>query len=327
MRKGTQNNEGLRMEKNNRILITGAMGMVGSGLVRALKSRGFRHLLTPTRNELDLGDYLATDTYFREHRPEYVFMAAARVGGIAANQADPVGFLNDNLQIQINTFAACRKYQTLKNLFLGSSCIYPRECPQPMREEYLMRGPLEPTNEAYALAKITGLKLAQYYYDEYGMLTVLPMPCNIYGTNDHFDLERSHVLSALIRRFVDAQDEQKPFVTLWGTGSARREFIHVEDVVEALLFLMANYKSTEIINVGTGTDVSIRELAAMIAREVGYMGEVRWDHSKPDGMPRKCLDTSKLTALGFQPAIFLEDGVRRTIVEYRQLKCEGITRK
>jgi GDP-L-fucose synthase len=250
-------------------------------------------------------------------------MIAAKVGGIAANKADPVGFLSENLRMQLNLFQACHKFGIRKNLFLGSSCVYPRDCPQPMKEEYLLTGPFEPTNEGYALAKIAGLKLGNYYHEQYGMLTISPMPCNIYGTNDHFDLERSHVLSALVRRFVDAKDESNAFVTLWGTGSARREFIHVQDVAQALLFLIDNYDSTEIINVGTGTDVSVRDLAKLIAEQVGYSGGIRWDQTKPDGMPRKCLDVSKLTRLGFQAQIGLEEGIQRTIAEYRQLKKDG----
>jgi GDP-L-fucose synthase len=311
------------MQKDKRILITGASGMVGAALVQVLKNQSFSNLLTPTHRELDLRNGTHVEDYFAQHRPEYVFMVAAKVGGIAANKADPVGFLSDNLRMQSNLFEACYKFGARKNLFLGSSCIYPRECPQPMREEYLMTGPLEPTNEGYALAKIAGLKLASYYYRQYGMLTISPMPCNIYGTNDHFDLERSHVLSALVRRFVDAQAGTTPFVTLWGTGSARREFIHVQDVAAAMAFLMDSYDSTDIINVGTGTDISIRDLAMLIAEQVGYTGMLHWDENKPDGMPRKCLDTSRLSKLGFQARIGLNEGIQRTIAEYRQLKSEG----
>jgi GDP-L-fucose synthase len=225
--------------------------------------------------------------------------------------------------MEIGLFEACHKYTTRKNLFLGSSCIYPRESPQPMKEEYLLAGPLEPTNEGYALAKIVGLKLAQYYHQQYGMLTICPMPCNIYGTGDHFDLQRSHVLSALVRRFVDAQDLGASPVTLWGTGSARREFIHVEDVARAMLFLMDHHDSPEIINVGAGSDVSIRELAGLVAEQVGFAGEIAWDSTKPDGMPRKCLDVSRMAAMGFQISVNLQEGIGRTIAEYRQLKAEG----
>lgn len=305
------------------VLVTGSSGMVGSAVLRLLQRRSFKQILIPSRRELDLCDWHQVDAYFARYRPDYVFMIAAKVGGIAANRADPVGFLSENVRMEINLFEACYKYHTRKNLFLGSSCVYPRECPQPMKEEYLLTGLLEPTNEGYALAKIMGLKLAKYYHQQYGMLTVCPMPCNIYGTNDHFDLQRSHVLSALVRRFVDAQGQDASTVTLWGTGAARREFIHVDDAAEALLFLMDNYDSSDLLNVGTGSDISIHDLASLIAKEVGYGGDIRWDSSKPDGMPRKCLDISKLTTMGFQPRISLEEGIRRTIAEYRQLKLEG----
>jgi GDP-L-fucose synthase len=308
------------LSKQSKVLITGSSGMVGSAIRRHI-SNGI--LLNPSRNDLNLCDRQQVDAYFDKHRPEYVFMIGAKVGGIIANKADPVGFLSENARMQLNLFEACHKYGTKKNLFLGSSCIYPRDCPQPMKEEYLLTGTLEPTNEGYAIAKIMGLKLAKYYYEQYGMLTVCPMPCNIYGTNDHFDLERSHVLSALVRRFVDATDEGKPSVTLWGSGIAQREFIHVDDVAKALLFLMENCNSPDIINLGTGTDISIRELATLIAQEVNYQGEICWDTAKPDGMLRKCLDISRLTAMGFQASISLQEGISHTISEYRQLKKSG----
>ena len=310
-------------EKSNRVLITGASGMVGSAVEKLLRQTNEASLLIPKRHELDLCDREQVNQYFEEHHPEYVLMIGAKVGGIIANKADPVGFLSENTRMQLNLFEASHKYGVTKNLFLGSSCIYPRECPQPMKEEYLLTGTLEPTNEGYALAKIMGLKLAKYYHEQYGMLTVCPMPCNIYGTNDHFDLERSHVLSALVRRFVDAKDESKPSVTLWGTGVARREFIHVNDVAESLIFLMEKWNSPDIVNVGTGVDISIRELAILIADQVGYRGEICWDTSKPDGMLRKCLDTSQLNNIGFKPNISLQEGVALTISEYRQLKLEG----
>ena len=308
------------LNTHSKVLVTGSSGMVGSAIKRYISNV---ILLNPTINELDLCDRQQVDAYFEKHRPEYVFMIGAKVGGIIANKSDPVGFLSENARMQLNLFEACHKYGTKKNLFLGSSCIYPRDCPQPMKEEYLLTGALEPTNEGYAIAKIMGLKLAKYYYEQYGMLTVCPMPCNIYGTNDHFDLERSHVLSALVRRFVDATDEGKPSVTLWGSGIAQREFIHVDDVAQALLFLMENCNSPDIINLGTGKDVSIRDLATLIAKEVNYQGEIFWDTTKPDGMLRKCLDISRLTAMGFQASISLQEGISRTIAEYRQLKKSG----
>jgi GDP-L-fucose synthase len=311
------------MEKDGLILVTGATGMVGAAVAGALRDRCYQRVLTPARAELDLRDAAGVDTYFARHRPEYVLMIAAKVGGIAANRADPVGFLDENVRIELNLFEACRRFQTRKNLFLGSSCIYPRDCPQPMREEYLLSGPLEPTNEGYALAKIVGLKLAQYYREQFGLVTVCPMPCNIYGTGDHFDLQRSHVLSALVKRFVDAHDEGLPSVTLWGTGRARREFIHVSDVAAGLLFLMERHDDPGIVNLGTGGDVSIRRLASTIAEQVGYRGEILWDSSKPEGMPRKCLDIDRLNRMGFRAQVGLDNGIRRTIAEYRQLKLQA----
>jgi len=310
------------LKEKSKVLVTGSSGMVGSSLSKALAQYGHLTLLTPSRKQLNLLDSNAVDDYFKEFRPDYVFMLAAKVGGIMANKTDQVGFLRDNAQIALNLFDACWKHQTKKNLFLGSSCIYPRECIQPMKEEYLMTGSLEPTNEGYAISKIMGLKLAKYYYEQYGMVTICPMPCNIYGTNDHFDLDKSHVLSSLIRRFVDAKDEDKECVSLWGTGAARREFIHVDDVVRALIFLMVNYNSPEIVNLGSGKDISIMELANLIADKVGYTGAIHWDTSKPDGMPRKCLDISKMMDMGFQSQIDLRSGIESLISEYRQLKSE-----
>ena len=312
------------LEKHSVVFITGATGMVGSALATLLEGSSFDNVLKPNRKELDLRNQSQVDFYFDEHHPDYVFMIGAKVGGIAANQADPVGFLSDNAHMQLNLFEACYKYGTRKNLFLGSSCIYPRDCPQPMQEDYLLTGKLEQTNEGYALAKIMGLKLAKYYYEQYGMLTICPVPCNIYGTNDSFDLERSHVLSALVRRFVDAKEANLPHVTLWGTGSSRREFIHVKDVADALLFLMEYCETPEIINVGTGKDISIYNLARSIALEAGYNGGICWDNSKPDGMPRKCLDISLLMNMGFKSKICLQDGIKQTIIEYRQIKAKGL---
>lgn len=307
------------MNKSSKILVTGASGMVGSSLVELMKQSAFENLLTPSRKELDLLDRQSVDGYFHANQPEYVFMIAARVGGIGANMSFPMEFLSENVTMQINLFEACFTHKTRKNLFMGSSCIYPRECPQPIREEYLLTGPLEPTNEGYALAKIAGIKLAEYYFRQYGMLTVCPMACNIYGTHDHFDLEKSHVLSALVKRFVDARNAGAAEVTLWGTGSAYREFIHSDDAARALLFLMEHRDGPETINVGTGKEISIRDLASLIAEKAGYRGATGWDPSKPDGMPRKCLDVSKLLDMGFRPQVELESGIERTIREYESL--------
>jgi len=294
--------------------------MVGGMVAEKLRARGLKNVLTPQRDELELMDPGSVDAYFESEKPEIVFMIAAKVGGIGANVADPTGFLVDNSKMQINLFEACHKFGTKKNLFLGSSCIYPRECPQPMKEEYLLTGPVEPTNEGYALAKIMGLKLAEYYYRQHGMVTVCPMPCNIYGTNDHYDLERSHVLSALVMRFVEAVERGAETVTLWGTGGARREFIHVDDAADAILFLIENRDEPGIINVGTGVDVSIKELAEKIAALVGFGGVIEWDAEKPDGMPRKCLDVTRLNKAGFSARISLEEGLERTVAEYRELR-------
>jgi len=309
------------MKRQARILVTGGTGMVGGRLAARLRAEGYSAVLSPSRRELDLADPESTRRYFREQRPEYVFLLAAKVGGIAANVADPVGFLDENLRIAVHGLAACAEFGVGRTLLLGSSCIYPRDCPQPMVEASLLGGPLEPTNEGYALAKITALKLAEAYHRQRGLRVVCPMPCNIYGTGDHFDLERSHVLSALVRRFCDAVDMGRERVELWGTGTARREFIHVDDVVEGMLFLVERLDDPRPINLGTGLDVSIRELAELIAAESGYRGAVAWDPSKPDGMPRKCLDCGRLRDLGFRAAIDLETGVRRTIAEYRALRA------
>jgi len=249
-----------------------------------------------------------------------VIMAAAKVGGINANRQSPAEFLYDNLMIQCNLIHQSYRSQVRQLVFLGSSCIYPRECPQPMREEYLLTGSLEPTNEGYALAKIAGLKMAQYYQRQYGLPCLCPMPCNLYGPKDSFDPNHSHVLTALVKKFVDAVDERKMEVTLWGTGIARREFLHVDDLAKAVLFLMKEWPSPEIINVGSGRDLSIRELAEIIAEKTHYAGAINWNNSMPDGMLRKCLDVSKIQALGFNPEIDLSDGINQIISEYRSYK-------
>ena len=307
------------MQLTDPILVTGATGMVGGRLADHLRQDGYCHVFTPGRSELDLSDSANVDAWFAEHRPKVAFLLAAQVGGIAANVADPVGFLEDNLRIVVNQLQACHRHGVEQVLLLGSTCIYPRDCPQPMREEYLMTGPLEPTNEGYALAKIAALRLAQAYHQQLGMRCVLPMPCNIYGTGDHFDLQRSHVLSALVKRFSDAVDEGLESITLWGWGSARREFIHVDDVVAGMRLLFGTLRDGQIVNLGTGSDVSIAELAEKIAEAVGFAGRIQWDTSRPDGMPRKCTDVTRLRQLGFQPRIHLEEGIRRTIAEYRNL--------
>ena len=314
------------MEKTDRIFLAGHDGMVGSALMRALRCQGFTNIITARRRALDLRDPKRVELFFERDRPDYVLLVAAKVGGIQANRQFPAEFLYDNLMIQTNVIHQSYRYGVRKLLFLGSSCIYPRDCAQPMKEEYLMTGPLEPTNEAYALAKIAGLKMAQGYHQQYGLHAICPIPCNLYGPKDSFDPQRSHVLSALVRKFTDAVDENEPEVVLWGSGDARREFLHVDDLAHALLFLMDNWESPDIINVGSGIDLSIRELAKLTARKVNYTGKILWDTSMPDGMPRKCVDISKLTALGFRSAIPLDEGIEGVIREYRALKASHPTK-
>ena len=314
------------MKPEARILVTGGSGMLGSALMRALANAGYTSTFSPARSEMDLTREESVRAMFKEYQPEHVFMVGAKVGGIAANIADPVGFLETNLLMQSSVFRACAAFPPLRSVFVGSSCIYPRGSPQPMREEYLLTGPLEPTNEGYALAKIVGLKLAEAYERQHRIHIITPMFCNLYGTGDHFDFAQSHVLSALVRRFVDATDTAAPTVTVWGTGSARREFLHVDDAADSLIFLINHRETSEPINVGMGTDVSIRELANLIARTVDYAGKIEWDLSKPDGMPVKRLDVSRMRAMGFVPKVSLQQGIEKTVSEYRTRKAQGLVR-
>lgn len=299
------------------MLVTGHRGVVGSAIVRRLRLEGFDKLILRGREQVDLRDPAAVGRLFAETRPEVVVIAAARVGGIAANMADPVGFLVENLEIQNNLLLAAQRHAVHTALFLGSSCVYPRESPQPMREDYFMRGPLEPTNESYAVAKIAGIRLAQSLHEQFGMRVLLPMPSNVYGPGDHFEFERSHVVSALVRRFCEARDTEAPSITMWGTGGARREFIHVDDLADACLFLLDEYDAPDLINVGSGVDYSIGELATMIADVVGYRGGLGWDSSKPDGMPRKLLDVSKLRSLGWQARVDIRKGLEGVVTDFR----------
>lgn len=291
--------------------------MVGSAICRKLKEAGYENIIVQSSSELDLRNSQATEKFFHAEKPQYVFLAAAKVGGIKINSREPATFLYDNLMISANVIHSAYLSGVKKLCFLGSSCIYPRECPQPIKEEYLATGPFEPTNEGYAVAKFAGYKLAYYYAKQYGMNTISLMPCNLYGRGDHFDLEKAHVLSSLVKRFCDAKREGLDKVTLWGTGTARREFMNVDDFADAALFLMEKWTSPEIINVGTGTDITIKELAEKIANLAGYAGKIEWDSSMPDGMPRKCLDISKLTTLGYKPKISLDDGIREMIDIYQ----------
>ncbi len=305
------------MKKDARIYVAGSTGVVGAALVRKLRADAYGNLLLRPHADLDLRSAQAVRAFFAAERPEYVIMAAARVGGIGANVSDPVGFLVENLEIQNNLLIACQQYGVTKTMFLGSSCVYPREAPQPMKEDYFLHGPVEPTNASYAIAKIAGIQLAQALHDQHGMRVVCPMPCNVYGPGDHFEFERSHVVSALVRRFCEAKDGGERTITLWGSGSARREFIHSEDLADACLFLLQTYESPALINVGTGVDFSIRELAERIADMVGFTGELEWDTSKPDGMPRKLLDVTRIHDLGWHHRVDFGDGLRGVIADFR----------
>jgi len=298
------------------IFVAGHNGLVGSAIVRRLQSAGAAHLLLRTRTELELRSAAAVEQFFVEQRPEYVFLAAAKVGGIEANRSHPAAFLRDNLQIQTNVIDAAYRHGARKLLFLGSSCIYPRAAPQPMTEEMLLTGPLEPTNEWYAIAKIAGLKMCQAYRREYGFDAICAMPTNLYGPGDNFDLQNSHVLPALMRKCHEARLAGSATVEVWGSGTPRREFLHVDDLADACLYLMQHYAGEMWINVGWGEDLSIAELLRLIAATVGYQGAVRFDRSKPDGTPRKLLDTSRLTALGWRPKIALADGLAATYQWY-----------
>lgn len=304
------------MDTAAKIFIAGHRGLVGSAIVRALEKAGYFNLLLKTHTELDLTNQAAVAEFFAMEKPEYVFLAAAKVGGIMANKTHPAEFIYQNLQIQNNIIESAHQSNATKLLFLGSSCIYPKLAPQPIKEEYLLTGPLEPTNQAYAIAKIAGITMCQSYNAEYDTNYISLMPTNLYGENDNFDLESSHVLPALIRRFHEAKENGVPSVTLWGSGSPKREFLHVNDLADASLFLMNNYDSSEIINVGTGEDVAIKELAELIKETVGYDGEIEWDTSKPDGTPQKLLDVSKLHDLGWKHHYSLEEGIKSTAKWY-----------
>ena len=310
------------MNKNDKIYVAGHLGMVGSAIVRQLEKRGFTNLTVRTPGELDLINTNSVAEFFKSEKPDCVILAAAKVGGIYANMHHQAEFIYENLMIQTNVIHQAYLHGVKKLCFLGSSCIYPTKCSQPMKEEYLLSGVLEPTNEGYAIAKIAGLKMTEYYNRQYGFNSISVMPCNLYGTNDNFDPENSHVLSAMVRRFVDAVDDGANSITLWGTGVARREFLHVDDAAAGIVFLMNNYDDPEFVNLGWGTEVTIKELAEMVSQTAGFKGELVWDSSKPDGMLLKCMDSSKLNKLGFTPQITLEEGVTRTIAEYKQLKAE-----
>jgi GDP-L-fucose synthase len=305
------------MNKHAGIFVAGARGLAGSAICRALAARGFTRILTPSRSALDLRDRAAVDRFFAAERPDYVFMAAAKVGGIVANDTYPADFIRDNLEIQTNVIDAAYRAGARKLCFLGSSCIYPRLAPQPLQESSLLTGPLEPTNQWYAIAKIAGIKMCQAYALQHGFNAISVMPTNLYGPGDNFDLATSHVLPALLRKFHTAKETGAEEVTVWGSGTPRREFLYVDDLADAVCFLMERYDSPEIINVGWGEDVTIAELAELVAATVGYRGAVVFDRSKPDGTPRKLLDVGKLAALGWRPQTRLPEGVRATYDWFR----------
>jgi GDP-L-fucose synthase len=300
------------MHKNSKIYVAGHQGLVGSAIMRHLQKHGYKNLVTRTKEELDLTDAQATMSFFQKEKPEYVFLAAAKVGGIMANKTYPAEFIHTNLKIEINIIHNAYLSGVKKLLFLGSSCIYPRECPQPIKEEYLLSGYLEPSNNAYAIAKIAGIIMCQSYKKQYGMNCISVMPTNLYGQNDNFDLNASHVLPAMIRKFYEAKKTGQKEVVLWGSGKPKREFLIVDDLADACVFLMNSYEGEEPVNIGTGKDVSIKQLALMIKKTVGYTGKITWDASKPDGTPRKLLNVKKLHALGWKHKTELAAGIKNT---------------
>ena len=306
------------MKSNSRIYVAGHRGLVGSAIIRSLKQRGFENLITRTHAELELMDAVAVKDFFEQAKPEYVFLAAAKVGGIHANSTYPADFMRENLIVQTNVIHESWRQGVVKLLFLGSSCIYPKLCPQPIKEEYLLSGELEKTNDAYALAKIVGIKTCQSYNQQHGTHFISAMPTNLYGVNDNFHPENSHVLPALIRRFHEAKLANVESISIWGTGTSRREFLHSDDLADAVLFLMENYDDSEIVNVGCGKDQTIKELAEMIQEVVGYTGHLKFDSTRPDGTPQKILDISKINSLGWKPTISLREGLKQVYQWYTE---------
>jgi len=311
------------MDKSAKIYVAGHRGMVGSAIVRVLKKEGYSNLLLRDSAQLDLTDQASVDDFFSQNQPQYVFLAAAKVGGIQANNIYRADFLYRNLMIEANVIHAAHKHGVTKLLFLGSSCIYPKLAPQPLKEESLLTGLLETTNEPYAIAKIAGIKLCEAYRDQYGCNFISAMPTNLYGPNDNFHPENSHVLPALIRKFHDATVNNKPTVEIWGTGSPLREFLHVDDLASACLFLMLNYNEKLFVNVGVGHDLSIRALAEMVAEVAGYRGQLVWNTQKPDGTPRKLMDVSRINALGWKARIDLREGIASVYADYDQMTARA----
>lgn len=305
------------MNKEAKIYVAGHRGMVGSAIFRALQNSGYTNIIGKTSRELDLRDRDAVTSFFQEENPEYVFLAAAKVGGISANDTFRADFIHDNLAIELNVIDASYKAEVKKLLFLGSSCIYPKMAPQPLKEEYLLTGLLEPTNEPYAIAKIAGIKMCEAYRDQYGCNFISAMPTNLYGPNDNYDLKNSHVLPALMRKFHEAKESGSAAVEVWGSGTPKREFLHVNDMADACVFLMENYDGKEFVNVGIGEDISIADLAHLIAEIVGYNGRLDFDRSKPDGTPRKLMDVSRINRLGWTAQIPLEEGIRGVYQDFK----------
>ncbi len=306
------------MEKTDKIYVAGHRGMVGSAIVRRLQDLGYNNIIYRTSAELDLRDSSKVEAFLAAEKPDYVFLAAAKVGGIVANNTFKGQFLYENLQIQNSVIHGSHLAGVKKLMFLGSSCIYPKFAPQPLREEYLLTGLLEPTNEPYAIAKIAGIKMCEAYRDQYGSNFVSVMPTNLYGPNDNYDLNNSHVLPAMIRKFHEAKRDGKPSVELWGTGSPMREFLHADDLADACVYLMENYDESTLVNIGTGEDITIKELAETIKAEVGYEGEIIWNTEKPDGTPRKLMDVNKLHDLGWKHSIGLKEGIAKVYADYKE---------
>jgi GDP-L-fucose synthase len=311
------------MNKDSRIYVAGHRGMVGSAIVRKLRSSGYENLVLRTSTETDLRDMQAVEQLFKAEKPEYVFLAAAKVGGIHANNTFRADFIYDNLSIELNVVHAAYRYSVRKLLFLGSSCIYPKDAPQPLKEEYLLSGQLESTNEPYAVAKIAGIKLCEAYRDQYGCDFISAMPTNLYGPNDNYDLESSHVIPALIRKFHEAKQTGKEAVTVWGSGKPLREFLHADDLAAACVFLMERYSDRRFLNIGYGKDYSISELAKMISDIVGFRGRIEYDPARPDGTFRKLLESSRLFSMGWKPSISLEEGLRSTYVSFQESEASG----
>lgn len=306
------------MNKNSKIFVAGHKGLVGSAIIRNLKDNNYHNIITHSKNELDLTNQNKVATFFQIEKPEYVFLAAAKVGGINANNLYPADFIMENLLIQCNIINSCYQYNIKKLLFLGSSCIYPKNCPQPIKEEYLLTGPLEPTNEAYALAKISGLKMCQYYNKQYQTNYISVMPTNLYGPNDNFDLKNSHVIPAMIKKFHEAKLNNKKYVEIWGSGNPLREFLYVDDMADCCVFLMENYHDSSFLNIGTGKDIRIVELATLVKKIVDFKGDIKFNHQMPDGSPQKLLDISKLNCLGWHYQTELKAGIEKTYTWYKK---------